>query len=431
MNASVRAPAIVRSASRSAISAVAVRRGRSAGSLTTRSPVPSGPEPSRRSAVDARPRGRRRRGGGGVARAGSRGAVGTARPQMSSGSGGPRSSGARARSGSGRSVAHGSSSDARDRRDAGQLGRLPQHERLAAGGGGVGGHGRHLGRVDADQPGRAHRGVGGRRGGQQERRASRRRTRRADAAAAGPARRARRTRRGRRGTRRATTNCSDPSSRAQRRCCGSSAKCRKSGLVSTTSAYSCTQRRSSSEVSPSQVATRVSCVRDGDEQPVERDELVGGEGLGRAEVEGRGAPGQRLDAAGVERRAGRRGADAGERGQPERERLARAGGGGQDGVPAGPGGVGRRRPGASTGAPRRAPGSPRTRSASAHGGPVGLGARRARAGAARGSSGRRVGPRRAARRAARRFPPPGHPRTGRRRRTAALAGSEAWRPAST
>ena len=54
---------------------------------------------------------------------------------------------------------------------------------------------------------------------------------------------------------------------------------------------------------------------------------------------------------------GRGGADAGQRGQPEREGLAGAGRGGQDGVPAGPGGVGRRRPGGSRGARRRAPGT--------------------------------------------------------------------------
>ena len=55
-----------------------------------------------------------------------------------------------------------------------------------------------------------------------------------------------------------TTYCSEESRRDHRWCCGSRVTCSRSGLVSTTSAYSRTQRRSSREVSPSHVATRTS-----------------------------------------------------------------------------------------------------------------------------------------------------------------------------
>ena len=73
------------------------------------------------------------------------------------------------------------------------------------------------------------------------------------------------------------------------------------------------------------------------DEPGQGGGLVGGERLGGGEVEGGGAPGVGGDARGGA--GGLSGQDVGERRQPGRQRLARAGAGRQDRVAAGVGGV--------------------------------------------------------------------------------------------
>ncbi|MNW51571.1 hypothetical protein D3C74_290600 [compost metagenome] len=77
------------------------------------------------------------------------------------------------------------------------------------------------------------------------------------------------------------------------------------------------------------------------EEALEAVDLVGRESLGGAQVEDRAARPGALDPAGGQGLGRAVRAHRGERGQPERERLARAGRGRERDVPSGPGGLGR------------------------------------------------------------------------------------------
>ena len=222
---------------------------------------------------------------------------------------------------------------------AGQLGRLPQDERLATGGGGVGGDRGDVGRVDADQPGGARGGVGRGGGRQQERR--RRTVGRGEPAQAAE--------------HQADVRAEHPAERV--------------ALVDDDVPQRPEQPRPPPVLGQQREVQEVGVGQDdvgvllhpaafveggvavagghpdvagpaGDQEPVQGGELVGGEGLGRAQVQRGRASGHGLDAARVEQRPGARGAGGRQGGQPEREGLAGAGRRGQDGVPAGPGGVG-------------------------------------------------------------------------------------------